>query len=115
MELFEKQPLCVYANEDLTLFKQGLTSAGELVLTIVNDPDISLLSSTKQVLSLRNKGKIKLGLCRYVYLVTSSQVSKFTSSWLGHVSFQNLKKMQVSDMVQGLYVKKIEAEDDLFC
>jgi hypothetical protein len=103
MELFEKQPLCVYANEDLTLFKQGLTSAGELVL------------STKQVLSLRNKGKIKLGLCRYVYLVTSSQVSKFTSSWLGHVSFQNLKKMQVSDMVQGLYVKKIEAEDDLFC
>ncbi len=25
---------------------------------------------------------------------------------LGHVTFKNLKKMQVSDMVQGLYVKK---------
>jgi hypothetical protein len=34
---------------------------------------------------------------------------------LGHVSFKNLKKMQASDMVQGLYIKKAEAEDDLFC
>ena len=48
----------------------------------------------------------------------SSSMTESIHTWhqrLGHVSFKNWKKMQASDMVQGLYIKKAEAEDDLFC
>ena len=48
----------------------------------------------------------------------SSSHTESIHTWhqrLGHVSLKNWKKMQASDMVQGLYIKKAEAEDDLFC
>jgi hypothetical protein len=41
-----------------------------------------------------------------------------TNTWhqrLGHIGFQNMKNMQVSDIVQGQYMKKTKVEDDLFC